>query len=86
MQLLPTDQSSSLTQKGQVTIPIFLRDMLGLIPGDRVSFEADTDFIKLKPIKSSLQSVYGSVKPLKGGISFKKMRRIALEDKLNAIR
>ena len=86
MQLLPMDQSSSLTQKGQVTIPIFLRDMLRLIPGDRVVFEAEADFIKLKPAKSSLVSIYGSVKPLKTKISFKKMRKIALEDKLNAIR
>lgn len=35
--------SSTLTVKGQVTIPKHLRDYLGLAPGDKVSFEYTAD-------------------------------------------
>lgn len=86
MQLLPTDQTSSVTQKGQITIPVSLRKKLNLRPGAKVYFEAEADFVKIRPARSSLESVFGSVRPLKKKVSLKKMREIALEDKLNAIR
>ena len=35
--------SSTLTTKGQVTIPKRLRDYLGLSPGDKVGFEYTED-------------------------------------------
>lgn len=35
--------SSTLTSKGQVTIPKRLRDYLGLAPGDKVRFEYGED-------------------------------------------
>ena len=36
-----------LTDKGQVTIPISLREQLGLLPGDEIAFELDGDAIRL---------------------------------------
>jgi AbrB family looped-hinge helix DNA binding protein len=35
--------ATTLTQKGQVTIPKHLRDQLGLKPGDKLSFELNRD-------------------------------------------
>jgi len=36
-------QASKITTKGQVTIPKRLRKLLGIRPGDRVEFEADSE-------------------------------------------
>lgn len=86
MQSLQEAKTYSITKKGQVTIPQVLREKFGLETGDEVFFEEGKDAIKVKPAKVTLKSVYGSVKPLKKKMTLKKMRKIALEDKLNAIR
>ncbi len=85
MQVVTSNLESNLTLKGQVTIPASIRVLMGLKPGDKINFDLMGDYIKLKPA-SNLDSVYGSIAPLKKKMSFKEMKRIALEDKLNAIR
>lgn len=35
--------SSTMTSKGQITLPKEVRDELGLVPGSRVSFERNSD-------------------------------------------
>ena len=64
---------------------MYLRIKFGLQQGSRVFFDVEKDHIKIKPA-SNLASVYGSVSPLLRKMSLKEMKRIALEDKLNAIR
>lgn len=87
MSLLTTDFSSTITSKGQVTIPLLLRQQLQLKAGDGVSFFAEKKSLRLRPIKSlTLKDVFGSVPPLKRKLTFKQMRDIALDDKLNAFR
>ncbi|KKQ77064.1 MAG: hypothetical protein UT00_C0022G0006 [Parcubacteria group bacterium GW2011_GWA1_38_7] len=77
----------SVTKKGQVTIPLSLRKKLNLKEGDKVVFEEGENEIKVKRSSDlQLASVFGSVKPLKRKLSFKKMREIALEDKFNVLR
>lgn len=66
-------QTSVITQKGQITIPYFIRQKLALAPGMRISFHLDNDTVRL----SSLPSFFdfrGSVK-LKKEFNIKKMRR-----------
>lgn len=57
---------STLTSKGQATIPQDIRLLLGLVPGDSVSFEADPKEKTVKIKKTSHQSIvdktYGSLK------------------------
>jgi len=53
--------SSSLTQKGQVTIPQEIRKHLKLKPLDRVFFVKDKDSVVIKPANSFLNAE-GSVK------------------------
>lgn len=57
---------STLTSKGQATIPQDIRLFLGLVPGDNVSFEADPKERIVKIKKTSHQSIvdrtYGSLK------------------------
>jgi AbrB family looped-hinge helix DNA binding protein len=47
------DASSSITSKGQVTIPKALRQQLGLSRGSRVSFELVGDHLEVRPLRAS---------------------------------
>lgn len=57
-------QVSSVSPKGQITIPIEFRRMLGLKPKDKVSIEAEDGELRVKPAKSTAEQLYGSVTPL----------------------
>lgn len=61
MKVKPT----TVTQKGQVTIPVAIREKLGLKKGDQVSFIVTSKKeAKLKAIKRpSVIDLYGSLKP-----------------------
>ena len=52
---------STVTTKGQVTIPKTIRDALGIHPNDRVEFIRDGERIVLQPLKG-LKSFRGVVK------------------------
>ena len=54
---------TTMTQKGQVTIPAEIRARLGLKPRDRVRFELDGDEVKLRPARSSILRGFGSIVP-----------------------
>ena len=43
--------SSSVTSKGQVTIPLEIRRRLGLARGSRVCFELVGDHVELRPLQ-----------------------------------
>ena len=86
MDILQINQTSSVTQKGQITIPAHFRTKLGIKAGTKVYFEIEADRVSIRPLKHSLDTVFGSVKPLKKKLTIEKMREIALEDKLDADR
>ena len=48
---MDSEATSSLTSKGQVTIPKALRQQLGLGRGSRVSFELVGDHLEMRPWK-----------------------------------
>jgi AbrB family looped-hinge helix DNA binding protein len=54
---------STITRKGQVTIPKPLRDRLGLHLGDRISFHLRGEEIILKPVQHTILDLEGSVQP-----------------------
>ncbi len=66
---------STVTSKGQVTIPKEVRAHLGLKPGDRVDFVTDRKGrTTLRPINTSFRSLKGMIKsPLKRPITLKEM-------------
>lgn len=55
-------QSSTLTSKGQVTIPAALRKRLGLHPGDRVGFIVEDGAIRLVRRESRIDAAFGILK------------------------
>ncbi len=67
--------TSTVTQKGQVTIPGELRRALDLKPRDRVTFELVDGGIRLTRAKSVVDATYGVVKPLSRPEDFRKLRQ-----------
>ncbi|HVO99992.1 MAG TPA: AbrB/MazE/SpoVT family DNA-binding domain-containing protein [Bryobacteraceae bacterium] len=54
---------STITTKGQVTIPKEIREHMGLKPGDRVDFVRDeSGQTMLKPIRTDFRSLRGILK------------------------
>jgi AbrB family looped-hinge helix DNA binding protein len=66
---------STLTRKGQITIPKPLRDQLGLHLGDRISFHLRGQEIILKPVQGTILDLEGSVQPKSRPESFGDIRR-----------
>ncbi|MEW6622902.1 MAG: type II toxin-antitoxin system PrlF family antitoxin [Bacillota bacterium] len=54
---------SSVTKKGQVTIPQVVREKLEINYGDKIEFVIDNDNqVRIKPIKVNLENIYGVLK------------------------
>jgi len=49
-------KQSKITSKGQITVPIEVRRMLGVKAGDRLLFESDGEGVRIRPVRS--QSVF----------------------------
>lgn len=60
-------QQTTITQKGQVTVPIAMRRALGLKARDMVLFELDEEekVLRLRPATSVVKKWFGSVPPTK---------------------
>src|SRR3954469_12967807 len=55
---------TTVTTKGQVTIPAEIREHLGIKPKDRVRFEvAEDGSVRVAPAPSRLAALFKSVKP-----------------------
>lgn len=71
MQLMET----RMTRKGQVTIPISVRRMLGLKPGDRVRFRAGDGQAIVERAESALLAGFGAVPSIERPEDFAARRR-----------
>lgn len=73
--------SSSVSAKGQVTIPAEVRERLGIKPHDVITFEVSDGDVRLRPAAYTLETAYQSVPPLSRPISDdKELVRIAKEE------
>jgi AbrB family looped-hinge helix DNA binding protein len=45
-------KQSKITSKGQITVPIEVRRLLGVRAGDRLLFESDSDGVRIRPVRS----------------------------------
>src|SRR5579862_8322754 len=75
---------STITSKGQVTIPAEVRKHLGLDRGDKVSFViADSGAVELQvPAYPTVASLRGRIGTLDRNLSYREMKEIAYEDRL----
>jgi AbrB family looped-hinge helix DNA binding protein len=70
---------SSVSPKGQVTLPIEIRRKLGLKPKDKVAFSLEGRAVKLTPA-SPLDESYQAIPPLKPPRSWKEIEVLAAEE------
>ena len=76
---METPMQTTLTSKGQVTIPKAVREALALCPGDRLDFVLEADgTVRVLPVR-------GSVKDLKGMLP-KPQRPVTLDEMDETIR
>ncbi len=69
-------QNSTLTSKGQVTIPAEVRRRLGLLPGDHVGFIVDGDEVRLVRKESRIEAAFGICKTKGASVSLEDMEQI----------
>jgi len=55
--------SSALTAKGQITIPVDIRKQLGLHPGDKIGFLIEDDHVVLFRKESKIEAAFGICHP-----------------------
>ena len=68
------EYETSVTEKGQVTIPQDIRRLLGIQPRDKIRFEVDGDVVKISRAESKLLKWFGSVTPRNRPEDFEKVR------------
>jgi AbrB family looped-hinge helix DNA binding protein len=71
---------TTITQRGQVTIPVEVQRLLGVGPRDKVAFTIDQDQVRLVPARFTLESAYGSVEPPTRTENFEQISREAKEE------
>ena len=78
---------STITRKGQVTIPVEVRKYLGLKAHDKIAFVLDEQGgVQLKaPNYPTVSSLRGAAGTLEKPLSWEKMRQIAYEDRFASI-
>ena len=73
---------STLTSKGQVTIPVQIRRLLGLKPKAKVAFLQKKDGVHIAVPHYTLDTIKGVVPALSQKYSEKEIRDIAIESHL----
>jgi len=71
----------TVTTKGQVTIPIEIRRLLGVKPQDKVVFQIRDGKVELHPVIVTLEDAFGSILPLKKPLAHDKMRHVIEEER-----
>ena len=69
---------STVTRKGQVTIPMAVREKLDIAYGERVEFNVnEQNEVVIRPVKVSLDDVYGVLEKQKPAGTHEDHRRLA---------
>jgi len=76
---------STVTQRGQVTIPAEVRRLLGARTGDKVAFRIEGGQVRLAPATMTLEGAYRSVKPVGRPEDFKQIERDAKQEHVDRV-
>ena len=72
---------STMTSKGQVTVPVEIRRALGLKAQDKLVFRVVEGRVEIEPLPMSLEEAYGSVTSLTQPEDFSSIRAVAREER-----
>lgn len=73
----------TVTQKGQVTIPLAVRKLLGVKPYDRVTFRVAEGRVELLPAHLTLETAFGVLHPRARPENWKAVRNRARAERAN---
>jgi len=65
--------TTTVTSKGQITLPKAIRDRLALKPGDKVEFVIVDDGVRLVPVTQPVSAFKGRVPPPERSVSLEEM-------------
>ena len=71
---------SSVSPKGQITLPAEFRRRLGVGAKDKVSMELEGDTVRVSRVGFTLESAYGSVQPIAEPEDFEARSREAKDE------
>jgi antitoxin PrlF len=77
---------TTITQRGQVTIPAEVQRLLRVGPGDKVAFGIDKGEVKLARVGFTLESAFGSVVPPTRTEDFERISSEVKDERLGASR
>jgi AbrB family looped-hinge helix DNA binding protein len=46
------EKEAKITSKGQITVPLAIRQVLGVQPGDTLLFESDEGGVRVRPVRT----------------------------------
>jgi antitoxin PrlF len=75
----------TITSKGQVTIPVEVRRILGVKPRDTIVFRVKDGRVELQPPTMTLEEAFGAVKPLDRPEDFEKLKEQALDEHVRQV-
>ena len=88
MQVVPIEDGkttkemlSSVSPKGQITIPVAIRRLLGVKPKDTVAFAVKDGQVTISPARFSLEPAFGSLEPPRGVEDFEQVIADAKEER-----
>ncbi len=68
------DMETTVTKKGQVTIPLEVRRAIGLKPQDRVRFQVEGQSVRIIRAPSRIRAGYGAVAPIERPEDYSEVR------------
>jgi AbrB family looped-hinge helix DNA binding protein len=71
---------SSVSPKGQITIPAAIRQLLGVRPKDKVAFRVENGQVFISPANSTLDAAYRAIPALARPLSDKEMTELAHDE------
>lgn len=77
--------TTTMTQRGQVTVPAEVRRLLGLAPRSKLTFQIEGEQVRIVPAAYTLESTYGAVTPINRPENFKEIERQAKEEHVERV-
>ena len=68
---------STVTARGQVTLPVAIQRLLGVAPGDKIAFVADGDQVHIVRIGSVVERTAGALKSQERPLTAEALREAA---------